>query len=401
MKRLRLLSVINALHFGGDESRLLSLSKSIDRQRFEHIVLTLKKPNAESEEQYGSYRPYFTAAGIEIVDLGDESPGLGRATGSIGKVARAVPRLTGVLFRLVRFVRERRIDVIDAHIGTGNQLGAAASFLTRVPAVLTTYQLEQFKPAWLWDSSERVCFSAASAIVTDSVPVAERVRRKLLRPRPIAVIPNGIEPPRSTRTTQEMRREFGIPIDPAIRVIGQVSSLSPRKGHSILLEAAARVIEAVPDVWFLCCGYERNAGYADSLRTRARDLGIADRVRFVSYPGPIGDVYRAIDIQVHAATGESLPNAIIEGMSLGKPAVVTAVAGIPAMVSDGETGLVVPPADAGALTEALLRLLRDAQFANALGVAARERYATRYTEAHMARALEDVFAGVARSNGSD
>jgi glycosyltransferase involved in cell wall biosynthesis len=390
VNRLRVLSVINALHFGGDESRLLSLSKTIDRAQFEHIVMTLKKPHPDLEAQSGSCRPYFAEAGIEVIDLGDESPRLG-ATGSISNVARAVPRLTRVLFRLARFVRERGIDVIDGHLSTGNRIGAAVSVLTHVPAVLTTYQLEQFEPAWLCESSERACFSAAYAIVTDSDPVAERVRRKLLRPRPVAVIPNGIEPPPSSRTTEEMRLEFGIPVDADVRVVGQISSLSPRKGHAILLDAAARVIESAANVWFVCCGYERVDGYADFLRARARELGVAERVRFVSYPGAIGDVYRAIDIQVHASTGESLPNAIIEGMSLGKPAVVTAVAGIPAMVSDGRTGLVAPPGDSEALAQALLRLLREPQFAQVLGKAARERYATRYTETHMTRELQEVF----------
>lgn len=399
VKRLRVLSVINALYFGGDESRLLSLSKSIDRDRFEHVVLTLKKPNPRAEAKYGSYRPHFEQAGVEVVDLGGESPGEGRATGSIAKVAQSVPRLTSVLLRLAQFVRERKIDVIDAHIATGNQISAAVSLLTRVPAVLTTYQLERFEPAWIWESSERISFSAAYAIVTDSQPVAEQVRGKLLRRRPVFVIPNGIKPPASDRTTADVRAEFGIPSDNAIRVIGQVGSLSPRKGHPFLLEAAASVIRDHPNVWFLCCGYERVPGYADALRRRADELRVSERVRFVSYPGPVGDVYRAVDIQVHASTGESLPNAIIEGMSLGKPAVVTAVAGIPSMVSDGQTGLVVPPGDPAALANALSRLLSEPEFSQTLGTAARERYATQYTETHMTRALEQVFSDAARSRG--
>ncbi len=400
MGRLRVLSVINALNFGGAESRLLSLSKSINRERFEHIVLTLKKPDVEFETRLGSYRPSFAAAGIVVVDLGDTSPGLGRATGSIGKVARSAPRLVRVLFRLARFIRERGVDVIDAHIGTANQLGAAASLLTRVPVVLTTYQQEQRKPAWLWELSERVAFTVASAIVTDSDPVAELVRRKVLRPRPVPVIPNGIEPPPSVRSSRDMRTEFGIPTDPGIHVIGQVSSLTPRKGHLTLLDAAARVLAEDSSAWFLLCGYERVAGLADTLRARARELGIAERVKFVSYPGPIGDVYRAIDIQVHASTGESLPQAIIEGMSLGKPLVVTGIAGIPAMLVDGESGFVVPPADAHALALALLRVIREPELARAMGSAARERY-TRgpYSQDRMTRALEVIFENVARPRG--
>lgn len=398
MKRLRILSVINELHFGGAEGRLLTLSKQIDRERFDHNVLTLKRVDSERERQFGSLRPYFAACNIAIDNLNETAPEQGAAFGTATKVARSVPRLVRTLTKLVNYIHANKVDVIDAHTGTANKIGVAAGILTGRPVVVTTYGLELFRPLWLWRTSESAMLSAASAIVTDSDFVAEQIRRKVVRPRNIAVIPNGIEPPEPRRSREDVRAQFGIPLDPRVRVIGQVGSLTPRKGQLVLLDAASRLARIDPGLHFVICGYARGPlDYERALHARAADLGLTEIVHFVGYPGPIGDVYGAIDIQVHASTEESLPQAIIEGMALGKPAVVTAVAGIPTMVSDGETGLVVPPSDAEALAKAVHRLLDEKGLAERLGIAARQRYSERYTDKQMARSIESLFVDIAQS----
>jgi glycosyltransferase involved in cell wall biosynthesis len=395
MRRVRVLSVVNSLYFGGGECRLFSLSKQIDTDRFDQTVLTLKRADPERERQLGSLRPHFAAANIEVKNLNEGAPRTGSAHGTAAKVARSMPRLARTLVKLTKYIRENRIDVVDTHCGTANKIGVAAAVLANRPVVATTYGLEVFRPLWLWRLSESVALTAASAIVTDSEAVAAQIHRALLRPRKIAVIPNGIEPPRAERSREAMHAELGIPPDSRVRVIGQVASLTPRKGQLVLLEAAYRLRQVDPFVHFLICGYPRDPlDYARSLYARTAELGLTSCVHFVGYPGPIGDIFRAIDIQVHAATEESLPQAIIEGMALGKPAVVTAIAGIPAMVADGRTGFVVPPGDAGALAGALERLLLDRSAVERFGMAARERYVERYTDKQMARSLERLFVDV-------
>lgn len=396
MKRLRVLSVVNTLYFGGGECRLFSLAKQMDRDRFDQTVLVLKRENPEYERRLGSLRPHFAAANIAIENLNEVAPEIGSAHGTAAKVARSVPRVTRTILKLARYIRRNRIDLVDTHNGTGNKIGIAAAVLANRPVVATTYGLEVFRPLWLWNLSETVLLTAASAIVTDSDAVAAQIGRRLLRARNISVIPNGIEPPQAYRSREEMRAQFGIPLDSRIRVVGQVASLTPRKGQLVLLDAAHRLLQREPDVHFLICGYARDPlEYERTLHRRTAELGLSSRVHFAAYPGPVGDVYRAIDIQVHASTEESLPQAIIEGMALGKPAVVTAIAGIPTMVVDGETGIVVPPGDAEAVADALFRLLRDSALARRLGKAAQTRYSLRYTDERMTRSLEKVFLDVA------
>jgi glycosyltransferase involved in cell wall biosynthesis len=128
-------------------------------------------------------------------------------------------------------------------------------------------------------------------------------------------------------------------------------------------------------------------------------LRISDRVKICSYPGWIGDVWKVIDVQAHPALSDSLPNAIIEGMSLAKPAVVTNVGGIPTMVEHEITGLVVPPNDENALATALLRIIHDHALAKQLADASFARFSTRYTAEIFTRQLEDLFTELAL--GSD
>jgi glycosyltransferase involved in cell wall biosynthesis len=250
-------------------------------------------------------------------------------------------------------------------------------------------------PFWThepWRSVGPAIFDALDVVVSDSRWAIDEQRRMLGRPLEHAVVvPNGMEPPVVSLGRRIVRESLGLPTGPGIRVVAQIGRLVPFKGHRVFLDAAARVARAVPDVYFLLCGYPGpNRGYVTELQTLARTLGVADRVRITSYPGPIGDIWNAVDLHVHASLFDSSPLAIHESMSLGLPAVVTAVGGIPELVSDGVTGLMVPPGDAAALTGGILRLLGDPRLAQRLGAAAQRRHRRWNRPEIMTRALEDL-----------
>jgi glycosyltransferase involved in cell wall biosynthesis len=267
----------------------------------------------------------------------------------------------------------------------------------RVPVTITTYQVEQWDPIWLWRRVHPTVLRAAKAVITDSEACAQSVKSFMRHAgAQVRVIPNGIEPPSSARSRAEMRKELGLPEDPRVRIVGQVATLLPTKGQEVLLDAARTVLDQERDVVFLLVGFRRGGStYADDLQRQAERLGISDRVRIRGYAGNIADVWRVIDVHAHPTQLDSLPQAIMEAMSLGLPSVVTPVGGIPTLVEHDRTGLVVPPRDAKALAGALLRLLREPQTAARLGHAAQERYRERYTTRAMTSALENVFASLA------
>ena len=394
--KIKIVSLINELLFGGDENRLLSFSRTIDRSRFDHRVICIKRPNVEVESYYGTMRGQYSAAGIDVVDLGEGHPNEHVRAGSPALVFNRAMMFVRTLGTFAHYLRMHGIDVIDAHLGPGNLVGVAAARLTGTPVTVTTYDVEQWQPLWLWRRVHPAVLRHASAVITDSEACGNDLRSFMRRPNAaITIIPNGIDPPETNRTREEMRRDLGLPEDPRVRVIGQVATLMPSKGQMVLVDAAKAVLQRVPDTAFLIVGYPRDHSYKDALIRRAEDLGIRDRVRVTGYPGNIGDVWKAIDIHAHPTLLDSLPQAIMEAMSLGLPSVVTPIKGIPTMVEHDKTGLIVRVRDPDALALALIRLLEEPTTAQRIGGAARDRYRSRYTTEIMTRSLENVFANLA------
>ncbi len=394
--KIKIVSLINELLFGGDENRLLAFSREIDRSRFDHRVICIKQPGADVDAFFGTMRRHYAEAKIEVTDLGEAHPNAGLRAGNPMLIVNRATMFARTLGRFAHYIRRHAIDVVDAHLGPGNLIGVAAGNLTRTPVAVTTYHVEQWDPPWLWRRVHPSTLRGASAVITDSEACANDVRAFMRRPNAaIAIIPNGIEPPASDTSRSEIRRALGLPEDPSVQVIGQVATLTPSKGQMVLLDAAQTVLRRVPAAAVLLVGFPRDQSFKQALIEHAEQLGIADRVRIVSYPGNIGDVWRAIDIHVHPTLLDSLPQAIIEAMSLGLPSVVTPTGGIPTLVGHETTGLIVPAGDSGALAQALIRLLEEPSTVRRLGAAARDRYRNGYTAAIMTRSLENLFAKLA------
>lgn len=399
--RIRVVSLVTNLIMGGDVDRLLNLGRAIDRERFDHSVLTIVHPDNEDLHQYGASLPHYQKHGLLVEHLGEESRGRRRLTqgGLAGAFddARTVMRLVR---RLTRFLRERRVDIIDARMEMATVFGVLAGRLAGVSAVVSTGYGPDEKLSPLRYAMIQGALLQADVLLSDTRWAIDVYQRWLVRPhRHPAVIPNGIFVPTTEHTREETRRYFDLPDDPSVRVIGQVSRLVPYKGHRILLDAARRVLAEEPRTAFLICGYAKPPVYRDELLRYAAELGIADRVRIAGYPGSIGDVWAALDIHAHASVLDSSPIAIHESMAFGLPVVTTRVGGIPDLVLDGQTGLLVDPGDPGALATALLRLLRAPEEARAMGQRAQARYHQHYTVQTMARATEDLFTSLVRDNG--
>jgi glycosyltransferase involved in cell wall biosynthesis len=196
----------------------------------------------------------------------------------------------------------------------------------------------------------------------------------------IFVVPNGVPDP-------------GIAAKPP-KTIAKVSILfagqvGQRKGVSDLLNALAKPATRQSD-WELVIAGD---GEIEAHTKMARDLGIADRVRFLGWVDlqRVSELMRSADIFVLPSYKEGLPMAIIEAMANGLPVVTTPVGSIPDMISDGETGLLVQPGDVEALSGAFERLLQSPELRARIGDAARERYLRDLTVGAMCDGLENVF----------
>lgn len=378
------------------------MAKHLDRSRYKLSILTLRNER-EYNSRFGSLRTQYEDAGVQVNNIGLVAKNQGLSKDDPRRQLRRMGMMTRVLNSLVKIVKSEQIDLISAHTGPGFLSALLVNILSGTLYTITTYNVrEEWHPLWLWRIVHWLTLSRASAIITDSQAVADDIRDHFVpNHRRIVVIPNGVSLAEASSTQREMRERFGIPAGSAVRVIGQISTLVPTKGQAVLLKAAPRILQAYPETYFLFIGFTRSdaPNYKEHLISLASTLGIAEHVRFIPYDGPISEAWQAIDIQAHPTYLDSLPQAIIEGMSLGKPCVASAFAGIPTMIDHGESGYLIEPGDSDALAEYLSILVLDPAKAERMGEAARRRYLERYTVEHMIKALETVYQAIITERG--
>jgi glycosyltransferase involved in cell wall biosynthesis len=189
---------------------------------------------------------------------------------------------------------------------------------------------------------------------------------------------NGIDLP-AQRNGGALRAELGIPEQAPLA--GEIARLCDVKGQRELIRAASQV----PELRVVLVGEDLEAGgaFRTGLEREAGELGVGDRVHFTGYRADAQELLDDLDVFVLPSWIEGLPLTVLEAMARGKPVVATPVGGTPELVVDGETGLLVPPRDAGALADALRSLAADPERAQALGAAGRARVAERFSSAAM------------------
>lgn len=275
------------------------------------------------------------------------------------------PRTTGkfdpvTLVRLAARLRRQRVDVLHTHLSTASLLGGISARLAGVATVATVHGLNR-----------RTCFMYARRIIAVSHAVAQHLASQGVPESRVQVIYNGVELSRYHQPpdARPLRNQLHIPSGDFL--IGAVGRLGPEKGHSYLIEATALLVtrESLP-VRLLIVGEGRNR-YA--LQQTARRCGIADRVLLPGFQRDVMPYQAALDVFCLPSLKEGLSLSALEAMALGKPVIASRVGGTPEVVVDGETGLLVEPANPQALAQALTVLLRNPQRARRMGEAGRAR----------------------------
>lgn len=171
-------------------------------------------------------------------------------------------------------------------------------------------------------------------------------------------------------------------------VVSCPATLRPRKGQRGLIEAFSRCAEGNPNAVLVLAG---TGSDHDALMRLAAKLGLGDRVCLPGQVSPVADLYAASDLVCMPSFNEGLSNACLEASAAGLPLLVSEAGGLPEIVVDGETGAVVPCGDVGALADALMRYLGDADLRRRAGAAGAVRTRNLFTERRMAEGMEALF----------
>ncbi|MFW6162715.1 MAG: glycosyltransferase family 4 protein [Planctomycetota bacterium] len=355
-----------------------------------HVLLL----NSIGGENFGGVERWMLDVGDHLVQQGHRVVSLARGGSYWGAICRdrGYPTYETAMrgdfhpadvWRVKRIYRDHGIDLVVAKSRQCVRMAWAARLvaLRRLPAILCVQGGIVMKRSLRTKLTYRYM---ADRHITPS----EYGRRELLGygyfpPERIRAVPNGVViPPADPTARGRLRAELGLGDAPALSV---VSRLHPDKGIQDLLRATAGLRADFPALRLLVVG---DGAYRSSLEQQTGRLGLEDAVLFTGFRTDVNDLLRAADVFVLPSYHENMPYGVLEAMAAGLPVVATAVGGVPEVVVDGETGILVPPRDAGPLQDALASLLRDPAAASAMGHAGTQRVRAHFTRRHMLEATE-------------
>lgn len=292
-----------------------------------------------------------------------------------------------------RQLAELRPELVHTHLGYADLVGGPAAASLRIPVVSTLHS-----HAWPGDLRARAMLRAMSlarrASAARVIAVSEAARAAYLgsgadRPDRVVVVRNGIAGVARPGTGRGVRVELGIA--PEELVVAMVSSLRPEKAHDVAFAAVGQLLERFPALRLLVVG---DGPLRNEVARAARPLG--DRALLAGHRDDVMAVLDAADVLLHPSRHDALPTTIIEAMACSVPVVATDVGGIPELVTDGVSGVLVDaPPSASALARELASLLRDPARRRALATAGRERFEREFTAAAWVRRVRAVYDGVA------
>jgi glycosyltransferase involved in cell wall biosynthesis len=225
-------------------------------------------------------------------------------------------------------------------------------------------------------------------LIVVSKAIEQKVAEEGRRGAPVSLIYNGVDLQRYNHQQPccTLHEDYGI--EPDAPIVGVVARLEPEKGHRTLLDAWPKVLASVPASRLLVVG---EGSERDSLEAQAALLGIGDRVVFTGRRDDVPAVTAALDVAVLPSYREAQGLSVLEAMALSRPVVASAVGGIPEMIDDGISGLLVPPMDPDPLAAAIVRLLTDHPFADTIARRGHDLVHERFCVELMVKAISDLY----------
>ena len=316
--------------------------------------------------------------------------------------SRLGPADVRAVLRIRRLIRDLQPDIVETHTTKAGIVGRLAARLEGSPVVLHVYHGHVLEGHYgaiktrLARGAERVLARTADRLVAVSARVREDlVRLKVASADRISIVEPGLDLAPMIRSRQDrgaLRRELGL--DPDVPLVGIVGRLAPVKNHALFLAAAAALSAVRPDLHFVVVG---DGELGPDIRARARGLGLSSRLTFTGWRHDLPRVYSDLDVLVSCSKNEGTPFAIIEAMAAGCPVVATAVGGVPDLLDDQVTGLLVPPGQPVPLVAAILRLVTDPGFAQSLAWSAAARAEVRFGAGRLASEMDALYTELLRN----
>ena len=362
--RVRILEVMATGTNGGAQEHVYSLATRLNPECYEVRVVSLS---------HGSSVRRLQRAGIDVTVI-DEPDDRKAARELADSVASFAP------------------EIIHNHMYRAEVIGTRAALLLgekgcKRPAIISTVHSSRIRCA---DDRQtiRQLTPLMDRLIVVSRAIEEKVHEEGRVGAPISLIYNGVDLQRYNHQQPccTLHEDYDIPEDAPI--VGVVARLEAEKGHRTLIDAWPEVLATVPNAWLLVIG---EGSERDALEAEAASLGVNERVVFTGRREDVPAVTAALDVAVLPSYREAQGLSVLEAMALSRPVVASNVGGIPEMIEDGVTGLLVPPNDCDALAAALIKLLTDHPYADMIARRGHDLVHERFCIELMVNSIESIY----------
>lgn len=363
---IRVLNIISDSNIGGAGRVLLNYLQYADKAQFETLIAVPR----------GSLlKPPLEALGAQVYEVD-------------GIADRSYHR--DDVKALERLIRDVQPDIVHTHGALSGRIAARRCgktvIYTRHSAFPVPKKLKYPPGRWV---NQWLNARYADHIIAVSPAAAENLTDAGVSPKKITTMMNGVAP--LTRKTDDelaaLRRAWNVP--EGVFTMGILARIEPYKGHLHIVEAAEQLLREGRDFVLLVAG---TGTYEDELRAEVTRRGLDDKVRFLGFLTDVSGFLSLLDVQLNASYGtETSCLSVLEGMSIGLPAVVSSYGGNPYLVDDGEDGLIFPNRDSAGLAAAIARLMDEPDTLACMSRRAVEIFHERFTGEIFARNIERVY----------
>lgn len=364
---IKVINVISDTNIGGAGKCILTFLKDFDRTAFDVKVAIPKDSLLKAEIEK------FNVQALEIDGMADQSMDF------------------KCIHALVRLFKQEKPHIVHTHASMSARIAAR---LAGVPSIVYTRHCVYPPSPYLSKGIGKKLSGFLNHKLADQIiAVAEAAKDNLtamgMDGDKIMVLLNGVKPLKEISEEEKikLKESFGIHKDD--KVVGIVARLEEVKGHEYFIDAAKIVLDKKIPVKFLIAG----TGTREALlKEKVKQLNLEKDIIFTGFIKDVTGLMNILDINANASFGtEATSLSLLEGMSLGKPAVVTNYGGNPGVIKDGQNGFLVPIKDPEKMAEAFLKLLEDPELWKQISQKSKEIFETSFTSQVMTRNIENVY----------
>ncbi len=375
MSKIKILHIITYLPIGGAQDNTLITVENLDRNKYD--VSLLCAPRGEWVDRVLSIK------NLRVI--------------FIDELIRRIHLFYDLIafIKIFRFIKKEKFTIVHTHSSKPGFSGRIAAKLAGVPIVVHTihgFPFHDFMSPLtknFFIFIERFLSKFSDILITVSkLNLNKAVQLKLDKPEKFVNIYSGIcfDKFKGHFDKNKIKKELGIQKD--YKVIGMIGRLSEQKAPQYLIQAIPSVIQKFPKSRFLLVG---DGELRKELETLVKKFGIDEYVRFLGYRENIPEIMSIFDIFVLTSLWEGLGRSLTEALYMEVPVVATAVEGVPELIQNGKTGMLVPPKDIKAISNGILQLLQNPSMSKKMGKKGHTLVVNNFSANKMVQEIDNLY----------